>query len=54
MQVSNNYSSKGQEAARPEFNALTDASWKGPFWFAVLSPVLGILTGFLTLVFFSS
>ena len=34
-----------------QFHAMTGASWNGPFWFAVLSPVLGILTGFLALVF---
>ena len=35
-------------------NSMTDAGWNGPFWFAVLSPVLGILVGFLALVFLFS
>ena len=34
------------------FNAVNDAGWNGQFWFAVLSPVLGILAGFLALLFF--
>jgi hypothetical protein len=34
-------------------NAITDSSgWGVPFWFAVLSPVLGILTGLLALLLF--
>ena len=33
-------------------NAITDSGWNVPFWFAVLSPVLGILIGFLTLLLF--
>jgi hypothetical protein len=33
-------------------HTMTDAGWNGPFWFAVLSPVLGILAGFLALLFF--
>jgi hypothetical protein len=33
-------------------NAITGAGWDIPFWFAVLSPVLGILTGFLAVVLF--
>jgi hypothetical protein len=33
-------------------NAITDAGWDVSFWFAVLSPVLGILVGFLTLLLF--
>jgi hypothetical protein len=33
-------------------NAITDWGWDFPFWFAVLSPVLGILIGFLALLFF--
>ena len=33
-------------------NAMTDSGWDGPFWFAVLSPVLGMLVGFLTLLLF--
>jgi hypothetical protein len=33
-------------------NAITDWVWDVPFWFAVLSPVLGILIGFLALLLF--
>jgi len=33
-------------------NAITDSSWDAAFWLAVLSPVLGILVGFLALLFF--
>ena len=34
-------------------NAITtDSGWDVAFWFAVLSPVLGILVGFLSLLFF--
>jgi hypothetical protein len=33
-------------------NAMTDSGWGVPFWFAVLSPVLGMLVGFLTLLLF--
>ena len=33
-------------------NAITGAGWDIPFWFAVLSPVLGILAGFLALFLF--
>ena len=33
-------------------NAVTDSGWDVAFWFAVLSPVLGILVGFLALLFF--
>jgi hypothetical protein len=29
---------------------MTDSGWDIPFWFAVLSPVLGILLGFLGLL----
>ena len=29
---------------------MTDSSWDIPFWFAVFSPVLGILVGFLGLL----
>jgi len=32
--------------------ATPDSSWDVPFWFAVLSPVLGIVGGFLALVLF--
>ena len=31
---------------------LTHADWDFSFWFAVLSPVLGILAGFLALLLF--
>jgi hypothetical protein len=33
-------------------NAITDSGWDISFWFAVLSPVLGILVGFRALLFF--
>jgi hypothetical protein len=33
-------------------NAIIDADWNLSFWFAVLSPLLGILVGFLALVLF--
>jgi RsiW-degrading membrane proteinase PrsW (M82 family) len=33
-------------------NAITDSGWNVPFWFAVLSPLLGILIGFLALLLF--
>jgi hypothetical protein len=33
-------------------NAITDSGWDVSFWFAVLSPVLGILLGFLALFLF--
>ena len=33
-------------------NAITDAGWDVAFWFAVLSPVLGMVAGFLTLLLF--
>ncbi len=33
-------------------NAMTGSGWDVPFWFAVLSPVLGMLVGFLTLLLF--
>jgi len=33
-------------------NAITDWALNVPFWFAVLSPVLGILVGLLGLVLF--
>ena len=36
---------------KTESKAMTDAGWNAPFWFAVLSPVFGILTGFLALLF---
>ena len=31
---------------------IAEAHWDFSFWFAVLSPVLGILAGFLALLFF--
>jgi RsiW-degrading membrane proteinase PrsW (M82 family) len=31
-------------------NTIADASWDIPFWFAVFSPVLGMLVGFLGLL----
>ena len=31
---------------------IAGADWDVSFWFAVLSPVLGIVAGFLTLLFF--
>jgi hypothetical protein len=33
-------------------NGMTDTGWDFSFWFAVLSPVLGILVGFLALLLF--
>ena len=33
-------------------NAVTDSGWDFPFWFAVLSPELGILVAFLALLLF--
>ena len=33
-------------------NAITDSGWDVAFWFAVLSPVLGMVAGFLTLLLF--
>jgi hypothetical protein len=33
-------------------NAITDWGFNVPFWFAVLSPVLGILVGLLGLLLF--
>ena len=33
-------------------DTITDSSWDIPFWFAVLSPVLGIVVGFLGLLLF--
>ena len=37
---------------KTESNAMTEPDWDVSFWFAVLSPVLGILAGLLTLFFF--
>jgi hypothetical protein len=33
-------------------NAIAGSGWDASFWFAVLSPVLGILTGFAALLLF--
>ena len=33
-------------------NSISDSEWDVSFWFAVLSPVLGILVGFLALFLF--
>jgi hypothetical protein len=33
-------------------HAMTGSSWNASFWFAVLSPVLGMLVGFLALLVF--
>jgi hypothetical protein len=38
---------------RTKPNPMTDSSLDIPFWFAVFSPVLGILVGFLGLLLFS-
>ena len=38
---------------KTKFNAITGSGWNVPFWFAVLSPVLGILIGFLALLLFN-
>ena len=37
---------------KTKYNAITDSDWNVSLWFAVLSPVLGILTGFLAVVLF--
>jgi len=37
---------------KTKFNAMTNADWNASFWFAVLSPVLGILVAFLSLLVF--
>jgi hypothetical protein len=37
---------------KTQSNAITDSDWNVSFWLAVLSPVLGILVGFLTLLLF--
>jgi hypothetical protein len=31
-------------------NAMTDSGWDVPFWFAVLSPALGMVIGFLAVL----
>ena len=38
--------------AETKANTNTGSSWDVPFWFSVLSPVLGILIGFLALLLF--
>jgi hypothetical protein len=38
--------------AKTRSNAISDADWNVSLWFAVLSPALGILVGFLTLLLF--
>jgi hypothetical protein len=35
-----------------KISALRDSRWDVAFWFAVLSPLLGILAGFLVLLLF--
>ncbi len=37
---------------KTRFNAIQHSGWDVSFWFAVLSPVLGILLGFLALFLF--
>ena len=37
---------------RTRSNGITEPEWGIPFWFAVLSPGLGILTGILALLIF--
>ena len=37
---------------RTKSNTIADSGWDPAFWFAVLSPVLGILVGFLAVVLF--
>ena len=37
---------------KTESTRISESDWNVPFWFAVLSPVLGILIGFLVLLFF--
>src|SRR4029077_15960742 len=34
-------------------NAITDLGWSVSFWFTVVTPALGLLTGFLALFLFS-
>jgi hypothetical protein len=31
-------------------NTITESSWDLPFWFAVFSPALGVLVGFLAVL----
>ena len=37
---------------KTKYDAITDSNWNVSLWFAVLSPVLGILLGFLALLLF--
>jgi hypothetical protein len=37
---------------RTKSNTITDTDWDLAFWFVVLSPVVGILVGFLGLLLF--
>jgi hypothetical protein len=37
---------------KTKYDAITDSDWNVSLWFAVLSPVLGVLVGFLALLFF--
>ena len=37
---------------KTKYNAVTGSDWNASLWFAVLSPVLGILVGFLALLLF--
>jgi hypothetical protein len=37
---------------KTQSNAMTNSGWDVAFWFAVLSPLLGILVGFLALLLF--
>jgi hypothetical protein len=35
-----------------KYNVISDSDWNVSLWFAVLSPVLGVLVGFLALLLF--
>ena len=37
---------------KTKYNAITGSNWNVSLWFAVLSPVLGVLLGFLALLLF--
>jgi len=37
---------------KPKSTTITDSGWNVSLWFAVLSPALGILVGFLDLLWF--
>jgi len=46
-------SNKGTKSmTKTKSNTIADSSWDIPFWFAVLSPVLGIVVGFLGVLLF--